>query len=806
MSEKKTQKRASARRTSGLDERTRTRIAYAVFALLVIVFFRAVLLEGKAFVSSDALAPAGFAHVGTEELAQGRYPLWNPYNFAGMPSFGSLLFNPNVFWPDVLLGAVTRVLHLPVDTWLVLYYFLLGAGLLAFLRREGVAPEAALVGAVALTFTPNLIAVGAHGHGSQLVASSLIPLALLLVASLFRRPSVGATGGLALVLGLSLLRGHVQISYYTLVMVGVFTLVELVMCARAPSELPRIGRALAGVLVALGLAGAMSAVLFLPVRDYAVHSIRSAAAGGGVAFDYATGWSLGLREVWTFFVPSAVGFGGATYWGGMPFTDYPNYMGLGVFVLALLGFVFARRLRAFCGVVMLAALLVAMGKNTPVYQLLYDHLPYFNKFRVPVMVLVLLQVAVASLCALMLGRVSDAAHAGDAERASLAKPLLVGGIALGAIGVLFPLLRSAFEGGYLAAATSGVIARGQTPEVAGQVARAAWSLVVADVPRVALLAAVMLVASSVFVRGVLPRAVWMIVLVLCVMIDLWTIDAKVLRPVIGRPSDRTAILQRDDVIDFLAQDSTLFRVLPLDPRDFGDNRYAAFRIASVGGYHAAKPALFDTFLNTTQLNDLRHLDMLNVKYLIAPANQPRIENPSLELAFTGSRQVYVNRLALPRAWAVDRARIVANGDSALAAIRRPEFDPAVEAILQQDDLGATQLPTMSAAGANVRVTQYGLNELTIDATLDAPCLVMLGDAYYPDWVAYVDGRKTPVHKANYLLRAVLVPAGHHTIRMAYESQAIRTGLRGTIAGSVGALLLVLVPLARGILTRRSRAT
>lgn len=802
MSEKKPRARRAPSAPKGLDERTRTRIAYAVLALLVIVFFRAVLLEGKAFVSEDAIAPAGFAHVGTEELAHGHYPMWNPYNFAGMPSFGSLLFNPNVYWPDVVLGAVTRLLHLPVDTWLVLYYFLLGAGLLAFLRREGVAPEAALIGATALTFTPNLIAVGTHGHGSQLVASSLIPLVLLLVAVLFRRPGLAATGGLALVLGLSLLRGHVQITYYTLLMVGAFTVVEIATSWRSRTDLARVGRAVLGVVVALGLAAAIGAVLFLPVRDYAAHSIRGAAAGGGVAYDYATGWSLGLRELWTFLVPSAVGFGGATYWGGMPFTDYPNYMGLGVFVLALLGLVYARRHRAFFGVLALIAVLVAMGKNAPIYHALYEHLPYFNKFRVPVMVLVLLQVAVASLAAGMLGRASDEE---DARRARLSRLLLLVGGGLGAAAVLFLMMHGAMESGYVAAATAGAIARGQSADVAGQIARAAWGLVVSDVPRVGLLAAVMLVSTSLFVRRILPRAAWTMVLLLCIVIDLWSIDGKVMQRVVGRASDRAAILQPDDLVGFLHQDSTLYRVLPLDPSDFGDNSWAAFRIASLGGYHAAKPALFDKFLNTTRLSDLRLLDMLNVKYLIAPANQPRIEHPALEPVFTGSRQIYLNRLALPRAWAVDRIREVANGDSALSTLQQPDFDPAVEAVLEAADIGAVRMPALSVAGATVRVAEYRLNELTIDANMAAPALVVVSDAYYPDWVAYVDGKQAPIYKTNYLIRSVLVPAGHHTIRMAFESSAVRTGLRATIAGTIGALLLLLVPAGRALLSRRRTA-
>ena len=157
----------------------------AILGLLTIVFFRDVLLGGHTFVSPDATAPLGFVRIGEQSLWKDHvYPLWNPYTFLGMPSFGSGAYNPLMYPPDWPLALLKGVL--PEMTWLVIYYFL-GAFFMYQLAREwGARSEGALVAALAFVFQPNLVAVGVHGHGSQLVDSAYLPLMLWLASRWFR--------------------------------------------------------------------------------------------------------------------------------------------------------------------------------------------------------------------------------------------------------------------------------------------------------------------------------------------------------------------------------------------------------------------------------------------------------------------------------------------------------------------------------------------------------------------------------------------------------------------------------------------
>ena len=149
-----------------------SRWAWAIVALLVLVFFYPIVF-GKVFLSPDSVAPAGFARVALEALQKRHvYALWNPYHFLGMPSFGSLSFVPYVYPLDVLFGFLNKTLHFPDLTWLLAHYLLLGLSMFALLRALGAAPEGATLGAVALALTPNLVAVGVFGHGSQIMTAA----------------------------------------------------------------------------------------------------------------------------------------------------------------------------------------------------------------------------------------------------------------------------------------------------------------------------------------------------------------------------------------------------------------------------------------------------------------------------------------------------------------------------------------------------------------------------------------------------------------------------------------------------------
>jgi hypothetical protein len=756
--------------------------AAVILALLVIVFFHEVTVGGRTFVSPDATAPAGFVRMGEQALwHEHTYPLWNPYVFLGMPSFGSGAYNPLIYPPDWPLALVQKVVPLPDMTWLLIYY-LLGAWFFFLLATEwGARAEGALLGAAAFIFAPNLVAVGAHGHGSQLVDSAYLPLMLWLATRWMRGGGLQFLGALAIAGGFQMLRGHVQICFYTWMAVALYAAIESLSALRRPADLtPRLVRA-AAVLGAAALAFGIAGFYNLPLRDYAHWSIRGGGADGGVGMTYATSWSLAPYELPTIVVPGWTGFGGATYWGGMPFTDYPNaYVGMITMVLALPAFLAGGVPRVFALALAALALLISFGHFMPFYGFLYAHLPLFNKFRIPVMVILLFQLAAALAAAWGWSTILDARKEGDAGASLRARLMMVAAGVLVLAFLVGVLGRDNWRAAYAA------MAMAAHPGFSPQAAAVAYNGWVGDLARVSILG---LLASAlawlVIVRRI-PAGIASAAALVLLLFELWPVSGSVMKPVIGDVTPHTMDVGRDDVVDFLEQvgPTSDFRILPID--EFQNNRFAGFGIASLGGYHAAKPRLFQDFLDSNLVNNFGWMRLLNVRFIVA--GQPIPDAPKfMRLVHQGpGGAVYENLLAMPRVTVVGGYRVVTSTGAIFDSIKIGSSDAARYTYLEKDP--HLNLTPIDSAYAEIK--SYRLNDISIDVNVPSPALIRLADLWYPDWVATVDGRPSEIYRADALLRAVAVPAGKHRVELHYRSAAVRNGLRLSLASLAAAAVLM----------------
>jgi hypothetical protein len=739
--------------------------ASAIFFVVLCVVFRAIILGGQTFVSPDATAPLGFVRVGEQALKAGVYPLWNPYVFTGMPSFASGAYNPLIYPPDWPVGFVQHLLPLPDVSWMLLYYFLAGLGTYLLARAWGAGQAAAIVAGVAFMATPNLVANGAHGHGSQMVNEAYLPWILWITSRLWQGGRWSDAAWLALLVGFQLLRGHVQIAYYGLLAVGLYSAFELVRRLAEKEGSRAVALRLVQLAVALGLGLALSAFFSLPIREYAHWSIRGDAGSGGVSYDYATGWSLGPLETLTFLVPGALGFGGATYWGTMPFTDFPNYMGIAILAAAFLALAAGKRRFYATYLLVLAglALLVALGKHSAFYNFLFLHLPYFNKFRVPVMVLILMQLAVCVLAGLGLTALAEAAKDAKARgRLQLWTGILLGAAA---IALLTGLAGDTWHATYAQAA-----AASRAGMDAGAIEQG-YRDFVADLVRVSFFALVSLGGLFLMLRGRLAPAIAIGLVGVVTLFDLLPVDTRLMQGVLGAPRELSAASEKDDVVDFLLQrkqQEPEFRIFPV--REFQSNRYAGFALASLGGYHAAKPRIYQAFLDA---DDRRAMQspiawrLLNVRYVVYPGLLP----PGLGLTevFRGQNDiVYRFEGALPRATVVPSFRIVP-ADRQIAVFTDTTSDPANVTWLTADP-GVKPAP-----GGSVRIDAYGLNTVKLTSDTPGPSIVRLADLMFPGWEVTVDGAKAKALTADFMLRAVAVPAGHHAIVWTYHDAAFERG-------------------------------
>lgn len=809
----------------------------AAMAIAVAVLYRELVFEGKVFFASDNQAAASFAAAGKKSLAAGSYPVWNPHVFSGMPSFGSLAYTPYIYPVNFLVGFLRRVLFFPEYTWLLFHTFLTGVGTFLLLRDRGVHDAVAMAAGVLMMWMPNLVAVGANGHGSQACAVAYLPLALLLWDRIWRGCGLVNNGaGLALVLGLSMLRGHLQISYYTYLLVGMhilfFGIARIVDGARGrssgasplPARFMRGGSPLARALgetgfaavvlaVTVALSLAMCAVLYLPVHDYAQYSIRGASAAGGLDYGYATSWSLHPSETLTFVAPFSFGFGKELYLGHMPFTDYPNYLGVAVAAFAIVA-LFAARTRwvLFLAFVTVVTTVISFGKFFPaVYDLLFKFLPYFSKFRVPVMILIVQQLAVIGLFAAGL----DAVIRSDRARAR--RWALRGLAAAGLLFLIALFSQGYWTGGFVEDAAARVRAT-QNPEEQRIVARMAGEFIAADFVQIGLIALTLAAAVFAFTSMKRMGAATLAALVLLLgAVDYHRVNRFILHPEVFRGHDAYRIirdkpdteryLRSDDLMAFLQKQDGPFRVFPMDSPQrpfsalFTSNRFMVFDISSVGGYHPAKLAAYEEFLRAyaeaLANGSFALVDMMNVRFIVAGARLP--DHPQWRPVWTGRdfegqpRAVYENLGAMPRAWVVGEY-LVADAPGTLAAMARPEFDPRRTVYLER----APSLRPEPGDSVVVRETRRAPDEVVFAAELTRPGLLVVSEIFYPDWKATVDGAPAEVLRANHVLRALSLPAGRHEVVFRYDRSLIEKS-----AGiSIGAFALTLVTLAGSLLARR----
>lgn len=817
--------------------------ALGVFAVIMFVFFFEIIFAGKTYLSPDAQAPAALsAPLQKIHDQEGFLPQWAPYIFAGLPSAGGLIYTPYSYFPNIILAPLGQFVRGAVFT--AFYYALAGLGVFLFVRRKGAAFIPALFGGLAFMLTPYLITMTIFGHGSQMMTAAYIPLALWASDRLLEKFSLLNLGAAALILGLMLQRGHIQIAYYGLMLTGFYLLYHVLMALRQ-KETRRLAPMLGGFLGAGVLAFALAAILFLPLREYTPYSIRGMASAletaaekteEGVGFDYATQWSFSPGEMMTFILPSFYGFGGFTYWGNMPFTDYPNYMGILVLALAIFGLYKRVPQAGFFAAAIVLALLISFGHHWPwFYKIFYNYFPYFNKFRVPAMILVLVQCLTAVLAGLGLqALLQPVRENGDREQAAqqrlFARRLWLGVPGILAVILLLTLGRSVFF----------ELMRGFYPDVYDaqtqmQLDTMRFNLLLGDLWIVGVILCAGLSAAALAYSKKISAAAAAAAIAILTLIDLWIVDKRIGADPVPERSF-TAFLQKDEAAAFVQQDRSPFRIFPVADL-FGELRWAAHEIESVGGYHAAKPRRYQDLLDATQLqngflNDYfrqvnqngrralqplapqelpqdRHLanrrllDLLNAKYIFSFYPLPEGEwanRKTVNYERDGNARpmvIYENTTVLPRAYLVGEYEHVASDRVALARLRAGDFDPHRTVLLSEKPARAPQ----PDATAQASIIKYELHEIAVETVSQFPQILVLSDNYYPIcWRAFVDGQPVKLLRANHAFSAVEIPPGKHVVEFRYSSRAM---MMGTMT-SVSALLFALACLGLG--WRKQRAS
>ena len=740
-------------------------------------------------------------------LANGELPLWNPYEYAGMPFLAG--GQSGTLYP---LGVLFYLLPVAFayGPFLALHVLMGGTFAYAFARVLGCRPGAALLAGIGFAFSAFLIV---SFTWPMIVSAAIwLPLLLLIVELIVRRGERGgsfvgqvalALAG-ALALGLEVLAGHLEVSFYTafcLLFYGVGRLVA------SRSVRPAV-RSL-GALALMGLLGpALAAVQLVPFYEL----IRANFRAGFVDLPTVLSYALPPWQVATFLIPDFFGNPTAhsyfslanrawhavqdatdpphTIWWGFPknYVEAASYVGLLPLLLAPIALLRVRtRQVVVLGLLGLLSLLLAFG--SPLYALFFFGIPGVDQLHTPFR-----WIYPYSLIVTTLGALGAEALARERPRWGTRLGLVVA--ALGGLGVLAALVVLARPGRFVAWAQR-ILDQSSHLRRAFANGDELLSYEWRNLALFALFLALSGLAVYLVARGARHAlAAAALVLIADLFVAHAAFNTRGDPTPLAAPLPAVAQLQRDGEparTVGLADDGAL---TPITPMLLG--------VEDVRGYDTVVPRRYVEFwslieppqgLPYSKMLGLGRVDslaspllrLLNVRYVVA--GRP-IDSPQLESIDAPGMYVYRLRDPLPRAFVVGGARSVPDAAAALERLRAPDFDPRREIVL----VGAVVPTTDPMARGTATYVERAANHQRLDVELDRPGYLLVTDFWFPGWRARVDGADAPLLRADHIFRAIPLAAGRHTVELRYTPDSLKIG--GAATG-LAVLLLVAASAALG---------
>ncbi|GMQ81442.1 MAG: YfhO family protein [Rhodothermia bacterium] len=786
-------------------------------------FFAPIHFSSKQLIGGDTVNWSGMANaMQSYEQETGIKALWSPNAFAGMPGF--LISYPlDIPQIDSFFGFLRGFMW--PSSHLILLLF--GIYLLTwYLSKDKIA---SLFSAIAFGLTTYLPIILVAGHNSKFVALAWAPWLLLAFAYGLRNPSFKSALLVALVAALNLRAGHIQITYYTVIVAVIWWIVEGVSAVRS-HEAGRFWRASGWLGLGAILALLMVAQPYLVQWEYKTYSIRGAAAGGapgGLSWAYAMAWSQGIGELLTLLVADAFGGGGALYWGPKTFTAGPHYFGALTVVLAIIAVI--RRpdpVTRSLGIASFVMILFALGENFAlVNRVMFNYFPLFDAFRVPETWLSVVALTVSVLAGLGLASIFRNSPGETPDKPTMVTIGIVTGILL--MMLFAPNAALDFEKPNEKAQVFQQVSV-QYPGISERDPRVQQILsqeitrrkteraerFQTDARRSVLFLVAGMLILFLFYRRKLPGWLAGFSFALLILLDLGGVGRRyVNEDALRTAKDAASVIPLFGFDQFILEQVAAaggpghFRVLSLE---FGQgpsvNSRPSFYYESLGGYHGAKLRLYQDFLDnilfdpSTRALNSNALSMMNVRYVVGRRAVPGYEVVFQDDASVNS--VFENPDVLPRAYFASEVESIDDASTVWTRLRSPDFDPSKSVILSRRTDRANA-PIDSNSVAETTLLLHSPNELEWQVETDEPRWLVVSEIYYPaGWKATIDGQPVEIERVNYLLRAVYVPSGQHTVRMVFEPVMHTRGIwiSGVATATVyGGLLFLLIP---GLIPRR----
>ena len=723
------------------------------------------------FLTQDSISAKSVKYgieTSTEEFDE--YPTWLPWMFSGLPSTHSMQNISEYYFPHHIISLI-KIVGMPWFWNYLVHFLFAGLGMYLLFNRLKLDFLSSLFGAISFMLTPWMVTMIVHGHGSQIMTASYIPWVMWSLIKLKEQPNIRSISILAFIIGLQLQRAHVQIAYYSWILMGMYILYDIVLSYSSKGDIDL--KFLARWLIASCLGFCMSLWIYIPLLNYAPYSKRSISEGGA-AFDYATSWSLHPYEILSMILPSSFGFGELSYFGYMPMTNFPNYIGIIIFILAILAFYRnSNTIKYLLLSILVLSLLISFGKYTFFYGFIYEWLPYFNKFRVPSMILILFQFSISILSAIGLNNLIGKLKAKD--KSVLKIIYYISGTIL--LLALYRYLFVDFSLGWDQRLTTNDFRK---------------EMIKNDLIFILIFLSSIIVATYCCIKDKIRIEVFASVCILVSFFDLYLVNNQIINPekkityTQDIPIKNISNLNNqfkfnnDDIIKFLKKDKSKFRVFSasfeqqrLKP-EHNNNRLAAFNIESIGGYHPAKLSSFESFDSVPLLNRFK---ILNVKYLIL-SNQ--INHPALKLISSGSyysnltyklAYIYEYLEFEPRVQFLESINSINSREDGYEILNIDSFDISKNSFISKIDFdNSPQL--FFDSSSTVHIKEYSPNKIIV--TTDAKGtdkdqhFVLLSEVYFPHGWEISGAPNLKIIEVNNLLRGFYVPNGKNDIILEFK--------------------------------------
>lgn len=794
-------------------------VAVILFAVISFAYFFPAVTEGRVLAQDDAVAGIGAGQEQQEYLEKtGERTRWTNSIFGGMPTYQMA---PSYDSTEVL-GFVQKLygLFLPSCTW---YVFIMLLGFYILLRAFNFKVWLSALGAIIWAFSSYFFIIIAAGHIWKLVTLAYIPPTIAGMVLAYRGKYLVGALLTALFVALQIKANHPQMSYYFL-FVMLFMAVAYFVMAYRENKLKDFFKA-SGVLVLAGVVGVcVNLSTLYHTYQYSKESMRGKSelvkensanqTDSGLERDYITQWSYGIGETFSLLVPNVKG--GASvplaanedamkkanpmyrglysqlgqYWGEQPGTSGPVYVGAFVMFLFILGCFIVKgsmKWALLAGTVF--SIVLSWGKNfMGVTDFFIDYVPMYNKFRAVSSILVIAEFTIPLLAIMALKVIMERPSViKENSRGFYISLGLTGGLSL-----LFAVAPHVFFSSYIStmemSALQNAIPQDQLIPILANLEEVRVSIFTADAWRsfvVILIGVALVYAYS--VEKLKPKTTIALLTLLC-LVDMWGVNKRYLydEQFVAKSNIMKPYLQPSETDKEILKDTSLdYRVLNLAANTFNENNTAYWH-KSIGGYHAAKLRRYQEMIEEhiqgemsgvfsklseangdmakVDANAFPVLNMLNTRYFILPLQG-------------GKTAPVFNPHTYGNAWFVDNVEYVDNANEEIDALH--DINPRYTAVV--DRRFAENVRTSSAADSldTVVLKEYQPNALKYEVNSKNGGVVVFSEIYYPGWISTIDGEEVEHGRADYILRAMNVPAGKHIVEFRFDPKSLH--LTETIA-------------------------